>query len=368
MSDQLKKIMIGCCAGFVILFIILAILVGCQNSSKSYDDIAANMLKIGKRYFEKNEDELPTDDKDTNEYTLKQMISNGDMDEISEQMKDESVKCDGGVTVTNNNGYYLYTVSLDCGEAYSTKTLADQIIDDNLVEEGHGLYEGTNEYYFRGSVINNWAEFNDEKWRIIGINKEGNIQMVQTTTKNISAYDNHYNTTESMNGLNIYYQTDGRSSTIKENIDEYYAGEDFSDEAKAYMATQTLCYGKRSTEDTSRAGESECVEGQTLAGQPLGLLAGYEVIRASIDTECSTILNKACGNYNWAYQLQKTTWLLTASTTKTSKGYKLSSTGINETTVNGTTSFLVTVTIDGKVNYTEGKGTEEEPYKIKIEK
>ena len=36
MSDQLKKIMIGCCAGFVILFIILAILVGCQNSSKSY--------------------------------------------------------------------------------------------------------------------------------------------------------------------------------------------------------------------------------------------------------------------------------------------------------------------------------------------
>ena len=140
MSDQLKKIMIGSCAGFVILFVILLVLVGCQGSTKSYEDITENMLKIGKRYFEKNEDELPSDDKDTNEYTLKQMVSYGDMKDISELMDDETIKCDGGVTVTNNNGYYLYTVALECGDKFETKTLADKIIEDNLVEEGHGLY------------------------------------------------------------------------------------------------------------------------------------------------------------------------------------------------------------------------------------
>ena len=41
---------------------------------------------------------------------------------------------------------------------------------------------------------------------------------------------------------------------------------------------------------------------------------------------------------------------------------------MNETTVNGTSAYLVTAAIDGKINHTKGNGSQDKPYEVVIDK
>ncbi len=364
MSDQLKKIMIGVSAGFVLIIVILFIASSCQQQIKDFNSYEKEMIKVAKLHFKSHEDELPTEDKQTSEYTLKEMIENKEITDYVKAFKDESLKCEGSVTVTNNNGYQLYTTELDCGEKYASKTLREKIIEDNLVESGQGLYEVGNEYVFKGNRINNYVTFNGETYRIISIAENGNLNLLQEKTENNCTWDNHYNTELNQYGLNIYYQEPEKPSTINECIKKIYK-KDITDESKAYIATQTSCFGARSKDDITKDGSSECSAYKE--NEPVSLLAAYEYIRASIDDNCINIASKSCANYNWIKDNKNITFLITPDNSRSDFVYYKSSNGLSTTTVTNTMYTLIKVQIDRKVNYTKGSGTQEDPYIITTE-
>lgn len=360
MDEKLKKTIIYVSAGFVILFVIFFIISACQGSTTSYESYLKKMEKVAISYFEDNEEELPTDDKKTNEYTLKQMIENKDIDDYTKAFNNKEAKCDGGVTVTNNNGYYLYTVELDCGEDFSTKKLTDKIKEDNLVESGKGLYEIGNEYVFRGDDINNYVKFNNELWRIISIDEDNNINLMELDTELECVYDDHYNSNEEDPGINKYYQGEGKDSNIKKCLATYYKDK-ITEKAKAYMVTQKVCFGARAEDDITKDNSTECSE--TIEGEPLNLINVYKVLRASIDEECITLKSSSCKNYNWLAKLKKT-YTITPSTKKTNLVYTLNHGYIRAENTDSQETTLLKVSIDGKINYASGTGTKEDPYII----
>ncbi len=364
MSDQLKKIMIGVSAGFVLLLVILFIASSCQHKVKDYSAYEKEMIKAAKAHFKNHEDDLPTENKQTSEYTLKEMIENKEITDYIKAFDDESLKCEGSVTVTNNNGYQLYTTELDCGDKYTSKTLREKIIEDSLVESGQGLYELGNEYVFKGNRINNYATFNGETYRIISIEEDGNINLLQQKTEMNCTWDTHYNPELNQYGLNVYYQDGERPSTINECLAKIYKN-NFTDESKAFMATQKSCYGARSKDDITTDGSTECSLYKD--NEPLSLIAAYEYIRASIDTNCINISSKSCSNYNWIRDNKTTTFLITPDSTRSDFVYYKNNTGLSTTTVTNTMYTLVKVQIDKKTNYTKGSGTEEDPYIITTE-
>ncbi|MBQ7240332.1 MAG: hypothetical protein IJS56_02725 [Bacilli bacterium] len=360
MDEKLKKLIIYISAGFIIVFIIIFTISACQGSSTSYESYQKKMEKSAKEYFKKHEDELPTDDKKTSEYSLKQMIEDKNIDDYTKAFKNKEAKCDGGVTVTNNNGYYLYTVELDCGEDYSTKKLTDKIIEDNLSESGKGLFEIGNEYVFKGDDVNNYVTFNDETWRIISIDENNNINLLQTKQSLECEYDKHYNIDINENGINKYYQGEGKDSNLRKCLAEYYK-EELKDETKTYLATQKVCYAARSQDDITKDGSTECLE--NIEGEPLNLVNIYEFMRASIDEECITLKSTSCKNFNWMSTLKKT-YTITPSTKKSNLAYTMSYGYISTATVDNKLYTLLKISIDGKINYKSGNGSKEDPYII----
>lgn len=360
MDEKLKKIIIYVSAGFVILIIILFAISSCQGKSANFEDYQKNMEKAAKNFYENHEDELPTEDKKTSEYSLKEMITNGDVEDYTKAFGDESIKCDGGVTVINNNGYYLYTSELDCGDAYSSNTLSKKIKEDNLTESGQGLYEMGDNYVFRGEQVNNYASFNGETWRIISIDSSDNIYLLQEKSSKDCTFDNHYNIEESETGINIFYQGEGKNSNMMTCLQKIY-DEKISDEAKAYLSTQRVCYGARSEADTTNDGSTEC--SIFIDKQELNLLAIYEYIRASIDDDCKSISSRTCRNYNWLAR-DHSTYLITPSARNTYMSYYKDENEIEETYANNYLPVLLKISINGKVNYTTGNGTEDSPYQI----
>ena len=360
MDAKLKKIIIYVSAGFIILLIIMFAISGCQGKKANYDSYQTKMEKAAKKYFESHEEELPTEDKKTSEYSLKKMIENGDIDDYTKAFSDKNMKCEGSVTVTNNNGYYLYTSELDCGDAYTSKTLAQQIKEDNSTESGQGLYEIDDDYVFRGDSINNYATFAGEDWRIISIDENNNINLLQAKTKKRCVYDSHYNLEAGTSGINQYYQGEGKYSNLMTCLNDYYTNQ-FSDEAKSYLSTQTVCYGARSKDDITTDGSTECT--QYIDKQPISLISAYEYIRASIDDGCISLDSRSCRNFNWLAKIDNT-YFMTPSTEKSNLVYSITSMGIETTQSTNFNAVLTKISVNGDIKYLSGNGSKDNPYKI----
>lgn len=83
--------------------------------------------------------------------------------------------------------------------SYSDKTkdsrfLYEEIINNNSIydvtelEEVDGLFydKVSNEYFFKGNIVNNYLTINDELWRIVGINEDNSVKVI----KQSGIYDN----------------------------------------------------------------------------------------------------------------------------------------------------------------------------------
>ena len=133
MDQKMMKTLGMVIAGFVVFILVLFFISSCSGGKYTYEKLQEKMLVIAKNYYEGNEKELPSQDKDTRSYTLKKMISDGKIEELTELFDNENIKCDGNVTVTNNNGHYLYTPYLSCGKDYQTTYLKDKIVENSLL-------------------------------------------------------------------------------------------------------------------------------------------------------------------------------------------------------------------------------------------
>lgn len=363
MDQKMMKILGGVIAGFAVFILILFLVASCSKTNYTYEKLEEKMMRVALDYYEAHEDDLPSQDKDTNTYTLKKMISDKKIEELSELFDKEDIKCDGNVTVTNNNGYYIYTPYLSCGKDYETLYLKDKIVEDNLVESGIGLYENGDQYVFKGEVTNNYISFNEKLYRIIRINEDGTIRVMQVEGLSQKMWDNRFNEDSNYNSGKNEYIINNIDSRIKESIGKYYNNSDvWSDEVKGYITTQSLCIGKRDKNDTSKDGSTEC--SVKLDNQTFGALAVYEYLQASLDPECATTTDRSCRNYNWFANFNYTSWMITADNSKTDYAYTLYKRPTS-TICNAYAYINIVFNLTDKAVYVSGTGTEADPYIFK---
>ena len=77
-------------------------------------------------------------------------------------------------------GRSLYYYSLqNAKKAETANTLNGLILGSNYVkQEGNGLHQNTDGYYFKGNVDNNYVKFANRLFRIISVNNDESVKLV----------------------------------------------------------------------------------------------------------------------------------------------------------------------------------------------
>lgn len=349
-------------AGIIIIFIIIIALVSSCTKNRKYTltELENKLITLSKNYYQKNESSLPSNG-ETKTLSTTYFISNGYFKELK---LTSGETCTGEITVTNNNNYYLYSPKLNCGSKIKPLTIAEKLTDEeNIVTVGEGLYNYNNSYIYRGENIKNYLEFNNKLWRIIKVNNDNTVRIIENTRSTSSTWDNRYNLErKSSTGINDFV-ANNINSRIKNKLEELYNTERiFKDEVKAYFATQDLCIGKRSENDEAVDGSIEC--SVKLENQALGLLQVNEYFAASLDPNCTGVASLSCTNYNYLARLDSSTWTLTADKDSTYKAYKLDY-GIELSNTSNYTGISIVAHISSEALYKSGDGSLNDPYTLK---
>lgn len=359
MNEKLKKIIYIVLGAFILLFFILFLISSCSNKKITLDTIETNIITNTKNYYSNHKDELPKENTVLS-LSLQTLIDKG----IIKEFKKDTI-CNGTIYIENNNDYYMYSPSIECKneeKEFSTINLKNTLLE-KVVTSGNGLYNINNSYYFRGDKVDNYIIFDGKLWRIIKINSDNSIKLIEAGRRDSIIWDDRYNAnTSSSTGINDYVHND-ISSRIKDSLDEIYNDKNesiLSNEAKGYIKNTSLCIGKRSLEDTSKDGSTEC--SVTLDNQYIGLLQLNDYLITSLDNNCINADSTACSNYNYLADFNNLYWTITASTENTSQVYKISNV-IMPSSANSSGMARMVINISENTNV-NGTGTEEDPYKV----
>lgn len=358
----------------VVMFVIILILFvmspksgSSSNKNLSYSEIEKKLVTAAKSYFKDHPSYLPTSSEEAVEVDYTNLVAEGKMKDLSEYTKD-GVNCTANVRVEKYGKSYNYTPNLNCGDSYSSVTLAEKILGDNeKVTSGYGLYNIKGNYIFRGEIDDNYVSIDDILWRIVKVTSTNNVVLIADRgINNDEAWDNRYNEeTKYESGKNTY-----SASRAKEYLDKLYKGTVdkknyyvFSSKLKSKMATYNVCVAKRSINSESNDNSIECSE--TLKNQKIGLLTLSDYMMASIDPNCKNAASKSCKNYN--YLVTKHSWWLgTADKDSTSKVYLVRGNGIlKDEYASSYAEIRPVIYLNDDVMYKSGNGTSKKPYKIK---
>jgi len=343
----------------VILIIVMLVLKLAIGNKVSFE-VAENKIKNAAiNYVDARPELLPVKGESTR-IEFNDLVTAKLIKPFDELLQDSEATCTAYVIVENNNEYYLYTPYLDCGDKYNTSTLANKIKTNNIVTSGEGLYEIEGNLVFRGEKLNNHIKFAGKDWLIMGINSNGTIRLIEVLRDDYFVWDDRYNSEkEASNGINDY-----KVSRIKDTLDEIYNNEkEFSKNDKAYLTAQNVCVGKRNESDTNLSSAVECSE--TLNDQYLSLIQINEYALASIDKNCSTVMDMECSNYNYLANLERAYWSITGTASRSDKVFKIYS-DVTTNIAASTSSIKLVANLSANTLYESGDGSEENPYKIKM--
>lgn len=350
----------GIIVGVIVVFVIILLVISVAKGGKvSYKDIETRMYRSAVLYYEKHKKDLPKNDGSTVSISINKLTKSGNLKPLEESL-DENVSCKGEVTVTNNNENYIYLPFLDCGKAYKTEKLSQKIIDSDVLNEiDEGLYEVEDGHVFKGENVNNYLEFAGKNWRIIKINEDGTIKAILEERLDQIVWDDRYNVDKKYNaGINNY-----DVSRIKGKLQEIYEDpEIFNDIDRSMITTQNLCVGHRSEDSAINDGSIECET--TFDEQQIGLLQLNEFLIPSLDANCSKPSDRSCTNYNYLASFERSYWTLTGDSETSYMIYHVD--GYAELKrANSISGINPVITLTKNLVYDGGKGTIDEPYKIK---
>ncbi|HHW69462.1 MAG TPA: hypothetical protein GX747_03910 [Tenericutes bacterium] len=341
-------------ASFVLIFLGIYIYKSITERNVSYEKLESMMLNAAKRYFDS--EGLPDVDGQTKEVSIPNLVSSGYLKSLDKLTNDTT--CSGYVKVNNNGGYNLFIPYLKCKD-YKTKTLSDAI-KSNITTSGAGLYEINNEYVFKGEFVSNYVKFANSIWRIIKIDKDNNIRLIRTKRlENNEPWDDRYNTSKNANvGINIY-----NVSRIKEKLNSVYNNPKiFTENDKKHIVSSNVCVGKRSLNNPSLNNTDLCSE--VVENQFLSLVDITEYYNASLDSDCKSLNDLSCQNYNYFTDFYVSGWTTTAVLENTYEVYK---TILGEPCKNNAYEqnyFYIVLHVSGNEKHLSGSGTSEDPFII----
>ena len=365
MDDKLKKIIYIVLGAFVFLFLFLFIISSCSNRKYSFKDLELQIVNKSKSYYKYHESELPSINTVLT-ISLSDLTNKGIIDDINKLVGNDS-NCSGYLTIENNNNYYMYSPQITCvntSETYESKNLLNVLLE-SIVTSGNGLYSIGNSYYFRGDTVNNYIIFDGLLWRIVKINNDNSIKLIEAGMREPVVWDDRYNSEmSSTTGINNYIH-DNINSRIKDTLEAIYNNtyvkkDIMTDDAKGYIKETSLCIGKRSLKDDINDGSIECSE--TIDNQYIGLLQLNEYIIASLDNNCINADSSACSNYNYLADFDNSYWTLTGNSENNSQVYKIYNTVTSSLASNsGMARIVINISENTNIN---GKGTIDEPYVV----
>ena len=368
-NPLIKKLIIGT-GIFLLIIIFLMIFISCSSKGKiySYNEIEKILIQKTKAAYGKGCN-LPGLNQKI-DISIEELVNKGLVKTINEYTQDETTSCSAKVTIYNNNGYYLYVPNINCGEKYKTKTLQETLIKDSLVETGNGLYKVDDEYIFKGDNVKNYIKLNDVLYRIVSINSDGSVRLMENkknSENTMTTWDDRYNTDKQYNAGINNYSANGLNSRIKDKIHSIYEGSTYTDDVKAYFISKESCVGKRSVKELENTGIYECAE--KTESYPISVLALYEYFRASLDPNCTGIVNSSCTNYNYFTSISNSFWTLTADKDTSYKAYKISGGSVMKSNASNPAYLLIVININGNaVINSEGNGSVNNPYIINMGK
>lgn len=344
--------------GLILLFIVLGIISALRGNRLSFEKVESKMKSAAISYYKDRAKELPGNNGEKVEVDVNTLKEAGKIKDLSKITKKDAV-CTGKVVVEKNGDYYLYTPYLDCGKDYKTVSLTDKIKENNpVVTEDDGLYEINDNLVFRGEYVNNYVSFAGKIWRIIRINSDGTLRLLQDDITYTGVWDDRHNVDKDSNtGIN-----DFNISRLKNGLNRIYEEENFfNDASKEKIAFKDICIGKRYEDETNNSGSVEC--SSVVENSPVGLMQVNEFMVASLDKNCVYSYDKQCSNYNYLAEYEKTTWTLTADAATTHRAYKFNGSRFISSTASGETGLRLVIYLSGNIKYTSGDGTIDNPYR-----
>ncbi|HPF83235.1 MAG TPA: hypothetical protein PLV83_03590 [Bacilli bacterium] len=364
-SDSQKRLfkILGIVLGaFILLIIIISIIKGCSSGKMSYEQLENNMVRAAENYVKDEPTVIKDEVFGTTTITVDTLVSKKYMKEMSKYLG-KGTTCTGSVLVYKNLDDLTYMPKLDCGDAYKANSISEYIRNNTeVVTTGSGLYKNNDSYYYRGEYVDNYVKYSDKVWRIISIDKDGYIKLIETESNSYSIWDDRYNSNYGyVAGINDFEGVE--ASRIKDSIlNAYNDKEIITKDARKLIVPDQYCVGKRSMEDTTKDGSTECSKKTELMGA--GGLTIYEYMAASLDSGCKNIKSKECTNYNFLAKFGGIFWTITANAANTGEAYAISS-KVQPLQTASSYPIKLVVKVNGNINYKDGTGTETDPYIIK---
>ncbi len=340
---------------FFVICILLVVVIGIfKNRKLTYTQIEDKLISSAEKYYSEKEELLPKSEGGSVTIDSLTLIENKYLKELTKYNKNAD-SCSATVRVVNNNGNYLYLPSLKCSD-YSTTTLYDEILkNETIVEEGTGLYLMNDEYVYRGEYPNNYVKFADKTWRILSINNDKEIRLIQVDSFQDTPWDNRYNVNSNYSSGITKYEI----SRIKDKLNTLYESA-FDARSKSLISSKQLCIGSRNRKETDNSGKVECSK-LTEDYYPVGMIQVNEFIRVSIDSNCKFQTNSSCTNYNYLTKLESDFWTITPSVDNDYEVYY-----VGGVIVTGIASDFVpvrlTLNLTDGIRYESGNGTVDNPY------
>ncbi len=356
-NKMVKKMLIY--TGIVVLVIVIAIIVVViLTKTVPYPEIERRMQNAAINFYKDNSELLPQTENGEVRIGLNELEEKY-IKPIQKMVK-KGVICNGEVRVIKNGEDYLYIPYLNCGDEYTTIELYKVITsENNIVTSGSGLYKQGDIYSFRGENVNNYVKFAGKVWRIIKIDENNNIKLIETEKRDSLPYDDRYNNDK---GYNIGFN-DFLVSRLYESLQKIYSNpENFNSIERASIVSSPLCIGKRDINETNNDGSVECSAKTDL--EPLGLIQINEYINASLDQNCKKIGDASCQNYNYLHAYDKAWWTLTTDKSNSYGVYRIDTRGAEVVNASAYAAPRITLLINSNIIYKSGDGTQANPYVI----
>lgn len=340
------------------IIVLIIFLVNKGGSSFSYSDIEDKMVSGAKDYYKKNDDKLPITNDGYVTISTDDLIKNSYLKPFSEMVSDD-VKCSGYVKVYKSEENYVYFPYLDCGDDYKSVTLADYIIENDLVTSDSGLYHVNDEYIFRGEYPNNYVSFDGKSWRIVGINSDKTLRMFMINEEfKKSVWDDRYNSdSESYDGIN-----DFRVSRMLEYINKTFEdGKFVSDKGVSYLVKKPLCIGRMPKGNVEISSLDFCDD--LYDDSYIGLLRPDDVLKSSLASNCVNVYDNECTNYNYFTNVS-ISWTLNASSSNTTNVFYVGNGFVDYKKASSELPVRPVVNINSNVLFKSGDGTKDNPYVI----
>lgn len=360
-KPQLKKIVLYVLIALVALILIIALIPLFTGSKLTYEELENKIKEASIKYYQTNERLLPSDGNIV-KLSYNTLENEKLVKPIDKYLKGSS--CSAEVIVKNTKGIYSYTPYLNCGNDYKTKELHKQVLEDNpVVTSKDGLYSVSSKYIFRGEEVNNYVEFAGKIWRIISIDSDNTIKLIENNSEEFVVYDDRYNSKEKYN----FGKNDYNLSRIKDNLKKLYDNSEFlSDDDKSKLTSKPFCLDAKNKDANLTTNLIPC--NSTLENEFIGLLTVDEYIYISLDEKCKGTSNEECQNYNYLANNESNDswWTITPNKDNTHQVFYIRNFGtVDISNCSNTFALRPVVNLDSNVIFASGKGTSEEPYKIK---